>query len=106
MTACLPLMKSVLTPLAKIVLLPFGLSAAMSATDVAIQNNNNNKIQTNNGLGHPSDLALRTTTLIISNEEIEDIVKIVKSLEEPELLIKLVKQLKMKQRNEKIDFFQ
>ena len=36
-TAGLPLMKSVLTPLAKTVLLPFGLSAAMSATDETIQ---------------------------------------------------------------------
>ena len=37
MTAGLPLMKSVLTPLAKNILLPFGLSAAMSATDSSIQ---------------------------------------------------------------------
>ena len=35
--AGLPLMNSVLTPLAINVLLPFGLSAAMSATDAAIQ---------------------------------------------------------------------
>ena len=38
MTAGLPLMKNVLTPLAKYVLLPFGLSARMSAADAAIQN--------------------------------------------------------------------
>ena len=37
MTAGLPLMKNVLTPLAKNVLLAFGLTAGMSATDVAIQ---------------------------------------------------------------------
>ena len=37
MTASLPLMKSVLTPLAKSVLLPFRLTAAMSATDAVIQ---------------------------------------------------------------------
>ena len=42
MTADLSLMKSVLIPLAKTVLLPFALTAAMSATDTAIQNNNNN----------------------------------------------------------------
>ena len=36
-TAGLPLMKSVLTPLAKNILLSFGLSAAMSASDAAIQ---------------------------------------------------------------------
>ena len=38
--AGLPLMKSVHTPLAKNVLLPFGLSAAMSATDAVIQKKN------------------------------------------------------------------
>ena len=37
MTAGLPLMKHVLKPLAKGVLLPFGLSAAMLVTDTAIQ---------------------------------------------------------------------
>ena len=37
MTAGLPLMKSVLTPIAKWVLLSRGLSAAMSAPDAAIQ---------------------------------------------------------------------
>ena len=63
MTTGLPLMKSVLTPLAKNVSLPFGLSAAMSATDAAIQKKNNGSV---------------TTALIISNEEMEDIMKIVK----------------------------
>ena len=85
-------MKSVLTPLAKNVLLPSGLSAGMSAADAARQK----KIY---GPG--------TTALIISNEEMKDIMKIVKSLEESGLLIKeLMKQLKMKQRNKKVDFFQ
>ena len=37
MTAGLPLLKSVVTPLDKTVLLPFRLSAGMSAADVAIQ---------------------------------------------------------------------
>ena len=37
MTAGLPLMKSVLTPLAKSVLLSLGFSAAISAADAAIQ---------------------------------------------------------------------
>ena len=73
MTAGLPLMKNVLTPLAKNILLPFGLSAGMSAADAAIQK----EIY---GSG--------TTALIISNEEMEDIMKIVKSLEELGLLIK------------------
>ena len=73
MTAELPLMKNVLTPLAKNILLPFGLSAGMSAADAAIQK----KIYESG-----------TTALIISNEEMEDIMKIVKSLEELGLLIK------------------
>ena len=37
MTSGLPLIKSVLTPPAKSVLLPFGLSAGISAADAAIQ---------------------------------------------------------------------
>ena len=71
MTASLPLMKSVFTPLAKSVSILLGLSAGMLATDAGIQIN---------GSG--------TTTLIISNEEMEDITKIFKSLEETELVIK------------------
>ena len=69
MRAGLPLMKSVLTPLSKSVLVPLGLSAGMSAAGTAIQK----KIY---GPGRrPSYLASRTTALIISNEEMEDIMK-------------------------------
>ena len=67
MTACLPLMKNVLTPSAKNVLLPFGLSAGMSVAVAPIQS----KIYESG-----------TTALIISNKEMEDIMKIVKLLEE------------------------
>ena len=86
MTAVLPLIKSVLTPLAKSVLLPLGLSAVLSMADAAIQK----KIY---GSG--------TTALIISNEEIEDILKVVKSLEESGLLIKGISEIikQRKQRN-------
>ena len=73
MTAGLPLMKNVLTPLAKNVLLPFGLSAGMSAADATIQR----KIY---GSG--------CTALIISDEEMVDIMKVDKSLEESGFLIK------------------
>ena len=66
MTAGLPLMKNVLIPLAKSILIPLGLTAAASVTDSTIQK----KIY---GSG--------TTSLIISNEEIEDILKIVQSPE-------------------------
>ena len=61
-TAGLPLMKYVLTPLAKNILLPLGLSAGMSAADAVIQKKN---------------YGLRTTVLITSNEKMEDIMKIV-----------------------------
>ena len=40
-----------------------------------------------------SDLASRVTTLIISNKEMNDIVKIIKSLEESNLLIKGVSKI-------------
>ena len=53
----------------------------------------------------PSDLASCNTTLIVSNEEMNDIIEIIKSLEEFGLLIKdVVKQLKMKQKSKKEDF--
>ena len=91
MTVRLPLKKSVLTPLAKSVLVPIGLSAGMSAADAAIQN----KIY---GWG--------TATLIISNEEMEDIMKVVKLPGESGLIIKeMNEKLKMKQKNKKLGFF-
>ena len=65
----LPLMKSVIKPLAKSVLLPLGLTAAASAADAGIHK----KIL---GSGQPNN-----TILIISNDEMDDILKIVKSLE-------------------------
>ena len=74
MAGDLPLMKSALTPLAKSVLIPLGISAEISAADVAIQNNIY-------GLVRPSDLPLRATPLLTSNEESKNIMKIVKSLE-------------------------
>ena len=55
------------------------------------------------GSSCPSDLASCTVALIISNEDVEGIMKIVKSLKESGFLIKKkkVKQLKMKQKNKK-----
>ena len=73
MAAGLRLMKSVLTPSAKNILLPLGLSAGMSAADASIQN----KVYESG-----------TAALIIPNEEMVDIMKIVNSLEETGLLIK------------------
>ena len=77
----LPLTRNVLKPLAKNILIPLGLTAAASATDVAIHKKMFRS-------GHTSDLASCVTTLIISNEEMTDIMKIVKSLEESGLSIK------------------
>ena len=45
------------------------------------------------------------TTLIISNEEMNDIIKIIQALEDSNILLKeSLKQLKMKQKNKKEDF--
>ena len=71
----LPLIKSVIKPLAKSVLIPLGLTAAASAADAGIHK----KIL---GSGH------NNTTLIISNDEMDDILKIVKSLEDSGVLLK------------------
>ena len=74
-------MKNVLKSLAKRVSIPLGLTAAVSAIDAAIHK----KVF---GPGRPRDLSLCVTTLISSNKEINDIMKIVNSLEESDLLIK------------------
>ena len=69
----LPLIKNVIKPLAKSVLISIRLTAAASAADAGIHN----KI-----------LGSGNTTLIISNDEIYDIIKIVKSPEDSGLLLK------------------
>ena len=72
-------MKSVITPLAKSVLIPLGLTAAASAADAGIHK----KIL---GSGNNS-------TLIISNKDMDDLIKIVKSLEDSGLLLKGITEL-------------
>ena len=67
-----PLLGNVLKPLAKSVLIPLELTVAASATDAAI---------------HKKMFGSGTTTLLFSNEDLNDIMKIVKSLEESGLLI-------------------
>ena len=69
----LPLIWNVLKPLAKRVLISIGLTAAAAATDAAI---------------HTKMFESSVTTLKISNEEMNDIIKIVKSLGKSGLLIK------------------
>ena len=98
--AWLHLIENVPKPLAKSVLIPLGLTAAESATDAAIH-------KKMFGSGRLSDLATRNTTLIISNEEMNDIMKIIKSLEESGILIKDVSETiknKAKKKNKKEDF--
>ena len=83
-------MKNLLILLAKSLLLPLGLTAAVSETDPAIQN-----MISRSG----------TSALIILNEDMEHIMKIFKSLEESSLLIKWVSEtIKMNQNKKKVDF--
>ena len=89
----LPIMKNVIKVLAKIVLIPLGLTAAASAADARVHKK---------ALGSGRNI---TTTLIISNDEMENIIKIVKSLEDSDFLSKGVsEQFKMKLKNKKEDF--
>ena len=83
-------MKNVLKPLAKSVLIPLGLTTAVSATDAAI---------------HKNMFGSGETTLIISNEEMNDILKIVKSLEESDLSIKYVSETIQNEAKEQKDEF-
>ena len=70
----LSLITNVIKPLAKSVSIPLGLTAAASAADARI---------------HKKILESGTTkTLIISNDEMEDIIKMVKSFEDSGLLLK------------------
>ena len=75
----LPLIKSVMKPLAKSVLIPLGLTAAASAADAGIHK----KILRSG----PNN-----TILIISSDEMDDILKIVKSLKNSEVLLKGVSE--------------
>ena len=84
-TAGLPLMKNALKPLTKSVLIPLWLSVATAGKYVTIW-------KKTYGSG--------TTALIISNEEVEDIIKIVKSLAESGLLIKEIRETIKNQANE------
>ena len=78
----LQLMNNVITPLAKRVFIPSGLTAGASAADAGIHK----KIIGSGKL--PLDSASHNAIVIISNDEMKDIVKIVKSLEDSGLLLK------------------
>ena len=86
----LPLIKNVIKLLAKSVLIPLRFTAAAATADAGI---------------HKKILGSGTTTLIIPNEEMNDIIKIVQALEDSNIFLKgALKQLKMKQKNKKEDF--
>ena len=86
----LPLIGNVLKPLAKSILISLGLTTAASTTDGAI---------------HKKMFGSGFTTLIVSNNEIEDIMKLVKSLEDSALLIKCVsKTVKNEAKEQKGEF--
>ena len=65
--------KNLITPLAKSVLIPLGLAAAASTADAGT---------------HKKILGSGNTTLIISNKDMDDLIRIVKSLEDSGLLLK------------------
>ena len=71
------LIGNLLKPLAKTVLIPLGLTAVASATDTAI---------------HKKRFGSGTTTLIISNEKMTNIMIIIKYLKDSVLLIKGVSE--------------
>ena len=84
-----PLMK-VAMPLAKNVLPPLGLTAAMSAIDGSIQ-----KKMRGEGI-----------KLIIEQKDMNDIMKIIEALENSGILLKGVKkQLKIRLKNKEVDFY-
>ena len=73
----LPLTKNVIKPLAKSVLIPSGLTAADAGIHTAADAGIHKKI-----------LGSGNTTLIISNEEMNDIIKIVQALDDSNILLK------------------
>ena len=84
------LLMKVAIPLAKNVLVPLGITEAASAIDKGIQK----KI-----------LYSGTATLIISNEEMNDVMKIVQALEYSDILLKgVTRTIKNEKKNKKEDF--
>ena len=77
------LIENVIKPLGKSILIPLGLVAAASASDKEYI-----KKKLGSRFNHPSSSASHNTTSIISNDEIGDIIKIIKCLEDSGLLLK------------------
>ena len=89
LTTGLPLIENVRKPFDKSILIPLGLTAVASATDAAI---------------HKKIFESGNTALIISNEEMNDFVKIMKSLEESSLLTKFSETIKNEAKEQKRGF--
>ena len=86
----LPLIKNVIKPLAKIVLIPLGLNAAASAADAGI---------------HKKILGSGNVTLIISNGKMNDVMKIIQALEDSNILLKgITKTIKNETKEQKGGF--
>ena len=85
----LPLIGNVLKPLTTSVLIPLGLTASASARDATI---------------HKKIFGSGVTTLTIFNEEMNDIMKIIKSLEKSRLIIKSVSETIKKAKERKRGF--
>ena len=86
----MPLIRNLLELLAKNVLIPLWLTTAASTTDAAI---------------HKKMFGSGYATLIISNKELEDIMKIINSLDDSGLLIKGVSEtIKNEARGQKEEF--
>ena len=81
----LPLIKNVIKQSAKSALIPLGLTAAASAADPGI---------------HKKIFGSGTTTLKISNEEMNDIMKVVQALEDSNILLKGVTKTIKNETNE------
>ena len=93
-----PLRKAAV-PLIKNILVLLGITAAASAIDAGIQK----KIH---GSGRPLSHAPRTKTLIISNKEINDIMKIIQALEDSNILLKgVTKTIKNETKEQKKEDF-
>ena len=86
----LPLMKNVLQTLAKGVLIPQRLTTTASAADAQI---------------YKKVLGSRTKIIIKSNEEMDDVMKIVRSLEDSGILLKgVTKTIEREQKNKEVDY--
>ena len=84
-------MENSIKPLAKSVLIPLGLTPVASAVDV--------------GIKKKKSLGSVNTTLRVSNDELEDIIKVVKSLEDSSLLLKgVIETIQNKAKEQKGEF--